>query len=34
MYELQKEAYNKEQEYRKIIGKPPLEPLPDGIFII
>lgn len=34
MYSLQKEAYDKEQEYRKLKGKKPLEDISDGIFII
>ena len=34
MYDLQKEAYEKEQEYRKLMGKQPLESIPEGIFII
>ena len=34
MYELQKEAYEKEQEYRKLIGKKPLDEIPNGIFIV
>ena len=34
MYDLQKEAYDKEQEYRKLMGKKPLEKISDGIFII
>lgn len=34
MYALQKEAYDKEQEYRALVGKKPLEDIPSGIFII
>lgn len=34
MYSLQKEAYEKEQEYRALIGKKPLKDLPNDIFII
>lgn len=34
MYDLQKEAYEKEQEYRELTGKPPLEPIPEGIIIV
>ena len=34
MYDLQKEAYEKEQEYRALIGKKPLNEIPSGIFII
>lgn len=34
MYDLQKEAYDKEQEYRILKGKQPLEKIPEGIFII
>jgi hypothetical protein len=34
MYDLLKEAYEKEQEYRKLLGKEPLEKIPDGIFIV
>lgn len=34
MYALQKEAYEKEQEYRKLCGKAPLKNIPNEIFII
>lgn len=34
MYDLQKEAYEKEQEYRALTGKKPLNEIPSGIFII
>lgn len=34
MYALMKEAYEKEQEYRNLIGKKPLKELENEIFII
>jgi hypothetical protein len=34
MYSLQKEAYEKEQEYRQLLGKKPLAKIPEDIFII
>ena len=34
MYALMKEAYEKEQEYRTLIGKKPLKELENEIFII
>ena len=34
MYSLQKEAYEKEQELRELVGKPALQELTNDIFII